>query len=145
MRSQTLLFLFFFLQEQKSHGSNLIEIFKKLKFFKTVTPLHVIRNISLLENNHRISIFILIVHYKILFLISIFSTSIITKYRYTFILSYNLRTESYLKETWNEEISKKEIKKKGRKNFFFPLDSRTSSIFVEMIKIERLSRYTRRK
>lgn len=144
MRSQTLLFLFFFLQEQKSHGSNLIEIFKKLKFFKTVTPLHVIRNISLLENNHRISIFILIVHYKILFLISIFSTSIITKYRYTFILSYNLRTESYLKETWNEEISKKEIKKKGRKNFFF-LDSRTSSIFVEMIKIERLSRYTRRK
>lgn len=122
MRSQTLLFsFFFFLQEQKSHGSNLIEIFKKLKFFKTVTPLHVIRNISLLENNHRISIFILIVHYKILFLISIFSTSIITKYRYTFILSYNLRAESYLKETWNEEISKKEIKKKkGERIFSFP-------------------------
>lgn len=115
-------FFFFFLQEQKSHGSNLIdEIFKKQKFFKTVTPLHVIRNISLLENNHTISIFILIVHYKILFLISIFSTSIITKYRYTFILSYNLRAESYLKETWNEEISKKEIKKKkGEKIFSFP-------------------------
>lgn len=97
-----------------------------------------------LENYYTIPIFILIVHYgnKILFLISIFFY--ITKHRYIFILSYNLRTESYLKKTWNEKISKKEIKEKkkkernlqmyrthgkGRKNFFFFfLDSRTSSI-----------------
>lgn len=119
-----------------------------------------------LENYYTIPIFILIVHYgnKILFLISMFFY--ITKHRYIFILSYNLRTESYLKKTWNEKISKKDSrfkernkrKKKKRKKstnvsntrqrekeFFFSSSIRELLPFVEMIKIERLPRYTRGK
>lgn len=75
-----------------------------------------------------------------------------------------MRTESYLEKTWNEKISKKDSrfkernkkKKKGKKSsdvsrthtakgegIFFSI--RELLPFVEMIKIERLPRYTRGK